>query len=165
MVRAPTEKQLNESNIDSLLTDHGRSVEKDYYRLENRQKQLEALKTMSAEELAYITGANVGDSEAARAAAAQNVAKGIVKLHEQDMLEMKALFYLNGLADTSPEYSALKVMTGGHNRDEIARHLAEKQLKKLYASQVERILQSDRLQTAYTTTIKASTDKFKSLFG
>jgi hypothetical protein len=55
-------------------------------------------------------------------------------------------------------------MTGGHNREEIAHHLAQKQLKKLYASQVERILQSDRLQTAYTTSIKASADKFKGLF-
>ena len=165
MARAPSRKTLNESNIESFIPDHGRNVEKDYYRLENRDKQLAALATMSAAELAYITGQAVADSEAGRNAAAGTVKSGITKLHEQDMLEMKALYYVNGLADTSPEYSALKVMTGGHNREEIARHLAEKQMKKLYMSQVEKILASDQLAPVYAGQMVASANKFGGLFG
>ena len=165
MAKAPTRSALNESNENSYLTDHGRSVEKDYYRLENREKQLKALASMSAAELSFITGTSIGDSESSRSAAAENVKKGIVKLHEQDMLEMKALYYLNGLADTSPEYGALKTMTGGHSREEVARHLAEKQMKKLYMSQVEKILASDSLAGVYGSQMVASANKFKGLFG
>lgn len=165
MAKAPTARTLNESNVESFIPDQGRSVEKDYYRLENREKQLAAITSMSDAELAYITGTAAGGVGAGnRAAIAENIKKGIVKLHEQDMLELKALYYLNGLADTSPEYSALKVMTGGHSREEIARHLAEKQMKKLYMSQVEKILASDTLAGVYGTQMVASAEKFRGLF-
>ena len=165
MAKAPSARTLNESNVESFIPDHGRSVEKDYYRLENREKQLSAITSMSDAELAYITGAAAGGVGAGnRAAVADSIKKGIVKLHEQDMLELKALYYLNGLADTSPEYSALKVMTGGHSREEIARHLAEKQMKKLYMSQVEKILASDTLAGVYGTQMVASAEKFRGLF-
>ena len=105
--------------------------------------------TLSEAELTCILGAAPGDDGAAK------VAAGITKLHEQDLLELKALYYLNGLADTSPELFALRSMTGGHDREQIAKMLAEKQMKKLYLSQVERILSSDVLQTVYSAKSRA----------
>ncbi len=48
---------------------------------------------------------------------------------------------------------------------EIAKMLAEKQMKKLYLSQVERILSSDVLQTVYSAKMKAGADQFSGLFG
>lgn len=165
VVKAPKEKTLNESNPESFILDHGRNVEKDYYRLQNRDSQLAAIESMSNDELAYIQGVTTA-TVAGNAAAAKNAIKsGIHKLHEQDMLELKALYYLHGLADTAPEYSALKVMTGGSNREEIARHLAEKQMKKLYNSQVEKILASETLAGVYATQMRGSAAKFSGLFG
>ena len=143
------------------------SEQRDYYKLENRERKLAAVEYLDADEAGFILG-NAEDESTRGANGAGAVAaikKSLYKLHEQDMLELKALYYLHGLADTAPEYSALKVMTGGSNREEIARHLAEKQMKKLYNSQVEKILASETLAGVYATQMRGSAAKFSGLFG
>jgi hypothetical protein len=154
VAKNPTRATLNESNEMSYLS-NGRNVQHDYYELQNRDKQLALVANLSAEERKYILGKD-GDEKAVRAA--------VQRIHEQDLLELKALVYLQSLPDTSPEYSALKTMTGGHNREGIARMLAEKQLKKLYMSQVERILDTDNLGKVYATEIKKGSEAFAGLW-
>lgn len=154
VAKNPTKATLNESSEMSYLTS-GRNVEQDYYRLENRDRQLEMVKNLSDIERTYILG---------RPGTSDDVKNAVQKIHEQDLLELKALVYLQSLPDTSPEFSALKTMTGGHNREGIARMLAEKQMKKLYMSQVERILDTDNLKSVYSYEIKKGADAFKGLW-
>jgi hypothetical protein len=157
VAKNPTKAALNESNEMSYLSD-GRNVQQDYYRLSNRERQLKLVEGIEdTEQIAYILGKTGG--------AAKDITKQIQKIHEQDLLELKALVYLQSLPDTSPEYTALKTMTGGHNRESIAHMLAEKQMKKLYMSQVERILDTDVLKTVYSKEIKRGADAFKGLWG
>lgn len=154
VVKNPSKSTLSESNEMSYLSP-GRNAEQDYYRLQNRDRSLNLVEGLTAEERAYIGG---------NGATVKSIKEKIQKIHEQDLLELKALVYLQSLPDTSPEYSALKTMTGGHDREGIARMLAEKQMKKLYMSQVERILDTDSLKNVYGTIIQDGAESFKGLW-
>jgi hypothetical protein len=159
VVKNPTKSTLQENNEMTYLAE-GRNVQSDYYRLENRQRQLDLLKDVENNQLQYILGVDGGS----QADNSLKVKKAIQRIHEQDLLELKGLVYLQSLPDTSPEYTALKTMTGGHNRESIARMLAEKQMKKLYMSQVEKILATDKLADVYKTEIKKGAAAFETLW-
>ena len=149
---------LDESNPLSFLPD-GRSQESDFYKLQNRQKQLEAIANLDASspEYAYLTdGTGYADMAA--------VGKGLQKLHEKDMIEIRALLYLQSLPDTSPELAQLKIMCGCSNREQIASFIADKQIKKLMMSQLEAITGRDKLQTMYNKQIVRGPNAFASLF-
>ena len=105
---------LNESNPLSVITDRGRSEQKDYYRLENRDKKLAAVANLDDDEIKFVLG-NVevaGDRSKTGEAGRQALSKAINKIHEQDLIELRALVYLQRLPDTSPEYQQLRMMTG-----------------------------------------------------
>jgi hypothetical protein len=55
-------------------------------------------------------------------------------------------------------------MTGGQTRETIAKMLAEKQMKKLYMSQVEKILDTATLGTVYRQQMNRGADTFKGLW-
>jgi hypothetical protein len=132
---------LNESNPLSLITDRGRSEQRDYYRLENRDKKLEAVENLDADEVKFVLGNAENDDvrNATPAQAKEKLKKAIHKIHEQDLIELRALVYLQRLPDTSPEYQQLRMMTGMNTREEIAQFIAEKQIRKLMMSQLEAI--------------------------
>ena len=99
--------------------------------------------------------------EAGRAA----LSKAINKIHEQDLIELRALVYLQRLPDTSPEYQQLRMMTGMNTREEIAQFIAEKQIRKLMMSQLEAITGGSALTDVYKKTIKKGPSTFLSLWG
>lgn len=148
---------LDESNPLSFLPD-GRSQQGDFYKLQNREKQLAALDALPTDspEFQYITQGVTGGINGVKA--------GLQKLHEKDMIEIKALLYLQQLPDTSPELAQLKIMCGCSNREQIASFIADKQIKKLMMSQLEAITGRDRLQTMYNQTIVRGPTAFSGLF-
>ena len=156
--KAPT-KLLDESNAFSLVPDK-RSAQADYYKLENRERQLKAIKNLTPEEIKYVL--NVAD---APADAAVELEKLVNKIHERDLIELRSLVYLQKLPDTSPELIQLKALCGCDSREDIARYISEKHIKKLMMSQIDAITGGDALTTVYKTTIKSGADAFKGLFG
>ena len=119
--------QLAESNPLSYET-HGRNVQADYFRLENREKQLKALSSLTAAEYNYIMGGSVmGERPTAVALGSKpsevqvaDLKNSIEKLHERDLVELRVLRYVQSLPDSSPELFTLKAMCGCDSREQIA---------------------------------------------
>jgi hypothetical protein len=163
---------VDESNPYSLIPD-GRSAQRDYYKLENRERQLKAVSTLTPEEKRYILG-GVGDERVSSARAASTgfgddtdaatVADKLNRIHEKDLIELRAMVYLQSLPDTSPELNQLRIMTNLHTREQIAEFIAEKQIKKLMMEQINLITGGDSLTKVYKETIKKGPDAFKKLF-
>jgi hypothetical protein len=163
---APVKKSLrviDESNPNSYLAD-GRNPQKDYYRLENRERQLAAIENLTEEEQAYVLGGVNADD----AVAGDNIAtikKAVTKIHEADLIELRALVHLQKLPDTSPELIQLKAVTGLASREEIAQAIAKRQLKKLMDSQLDAITSPADLKRVYATTIQRGGQAFAGLWG
>lgn len=163
--RVPKSSMLDETNMNSYIPD-GRNAQADYYRLENREKQLKAIQNLDAAQIQYILGGNLEDGIAANAKEAKRkeVEAAVTRIHEKDLIELKALVYLQGLPDTSPELIQLKAWCGCDTREQIARYIADKQIKKLMMSQVEAIINVPDLTKVYKKTIKSGATKFAELF-
>ena len=165
----PTERNrlgkatLDESNPYSLIPD-GRSPQRDFYKISNRDKQLDAVESLSEAEQAYVLGGAETGSEARNGQAPAAIKKALNKLHEKDLIELRAMVYLQRLPDTSPELNQLRIMTNLHSREQIAEFIAEKQLKKLMMSQIEKITGGDQLTNVYKETIKKGPNTFLSLW-
>ena len=163
---APVKKSLrviDESNPNSYLAD-GRNPQKDYYRLENRERQLAAIENLTEEEQAHVLGGVNADD----AVAGDNIAtikKAVTKIHEADLIELRALVHLQKLPDTSPELIQLKAVTGLASREEIAQAIAKRQLKKLMDSQLDAITSPADLKRVYATTIQRGGQAFAGLWG
>ena len=156
---------LDESNPLSYIPD-GRSAQRDYYKLENRDRQLAAVANLTAEEQRFVLG-NVeveGDKSARGDGATTAIKAALNKLHEKDLIELRAMVYLQRLPDTSPELNQLRIMTNLHTREQIAEFIAEKQIKKLMMSQLEAITGGNALTEVYNTTIKKGPQAFMGLF-
>jgi hypothetical protein len=156
---------LDESNPLSLIPD-GRSAQRDYYKLENRDRQLAAVANLTREEQAFVLG-NVeveGDKSATGEGATVAIKSALNRLHEKDLIELRAMVYLQRLPDTSPELNQLRIMTNLHTREQIAEFIAEKQIKKLMMSQLEAITGGQALTDVYKTTIKKGPTSFLSLW-
>jgi hypothetical protein len=157
---APKKSMLDESNPYSYLPDN-RSAQADYYKLENREKQLDMVESLSSEELKYVLG---GTSTATGAQARTELKGKIQKIHEKDLIELRALVYLQSLPDTSPELIQLKTWCGCETREQIARFISDKQIKKLMMTQIEAITGGSELTDVYKTVIKRGPDAFSGLF-
>lgn len=157
---------LNESNPLSYINDKGRSEERDYFKLQNREHKLQALNYLSNKEFDYILGNSESGARKSgdMKADTEAVKKALYGLHEQDLIEMRALVYLQRLPDTSPEYQQLRIMTGMNNREQIAQFIAEKQIRKLMMSQLEAITGGSKLTEVYKETIKKGPNTFLSLW-
>ena len=152
----PRKSVLDESNPLSYLPD-GRNSQADYYRLENRQKQLAMISNLSQSERNYI----MGKADATQA----EISGAIQQLHETDLVELKALVYLQKLPDSSPELYTLKSWCGCETREQIAKYIAQKEMKKLVISQVTRIAGGDALSALYGQTIVKGANAFQGLYG
>ena len=155
---------LHESN--PLAYTGRNSDQRDYYKLENRDKKLAAVEFLDADEAGFILG-NAEDVGAAATTGENRVAaikKALYKLHEQDIISMRALVYLQRLSDTSPEYQQLRIMTGMNTREEIADFIAEKQIKKLMMSQLEAITGGSKLTDMYKKQVTKGATSFLSLW-
>ena len=125
------------------------------------------MENLDADEVKFVLG-NAEDDDVRNATPAQakdKLKKAIHKIHEQDLIELRALVYLQRLPDTSPEYQQLRMMTGMNTREEIAQFIAEKQIRKLMMSQLEAITGGSALTDVYKKTIKKGPSAFSSLFG
>lgn len=156
--RAPA-KLLDESNALSVVPDR-RSAQSDYYKLENRDRQLKAIQNLTPEEIKYVLNVTTVPADAA-----SELGKLINKIHEKDLIELRSLIYLQKLPDTSPELIQLKALCGCDSREDIARYIADKHIKKLMMSQIDAITGGDALTAVYKTTIKSGATAFSSLFG
>jgi len=166
--KAPSGNLLDETNALSYLPDK-RNAQADYYRLENRERQLAAINSLTPEEASYVLGEKTTAGD--KASWKQKIVDKVQKIHEKDLIELKALVYLQGLPDTSPELIQLKTYCGCDTREQIAGYIAEKQIKKLFLSQIEAITAGNRdenlggtLQEVYRTTIQRGPDTFSKLF-
>lgn len=163
--KAPPKSMLDESNTMSFLN-HNRNPEADYYKLQNRDKQLAAVAALSPAEQRYVLGLPAaGEAAGAVANAEDKIKAKLQKIHEQDLIELRALVYLQSLPDTSPELLMLKQYCGCQTREQIATYIAEKQMKKLFLSQVEAITGGAQLTNVYQETIKKGPKNFLRLFG
>jgi hypothetical protein len=155
---------VSESNPLSYIGQ--RSEQRDYYKLENRERKLDAIQYLDAAEQAFILGNVESETDRAKtgAEAVTAIKKALYKVHEQDLIEMRALVYLQRLPDTSPEFQQLRIMTGMNTREQIAEFIAEKQIKKLMMSQLEAITGGSKLTDVYKTTIKKGPTSFLSLW-
>ena len=143
----------------------GRSSEQsDYYKLENRERKLAAVQYLDADEAKFVLGSAETGGDATGVQAIDAVKKSLFKLHEQDLISMRALIYLQRLSDTSPEYQQLRMMTGMNTREEIAQFIAEKQIRKLMMSQLEAITGGSALTDVYKKTIAKGPSTFLSLW-
>ena len=153
---------LDESNIMSYIPD-GRSAQRDFYRLEARDKQLDAVNRLTPEEQEYVLGGVLDGDKGANAK--ESIRNAIQKIHEKDLIELRALVHLQKLPDTSPEYIQLKAVTGLNSREEIANSIATRQIKKLMDTQIDAITNPDSLRKVYATTIQRGGTAFASLWG
>lgn len=168
--KAPPKSMLDESNALSFVND--RSAQHDYYKLENRERQLKAIASLSTQEQNYILGKKA-DAAANTEQNITEITNKVQKLHEADLIELKALVYLQSLPDTSPELLMLKQYCGCQSREQIASYIAEKQMKKLFLSQIESITSggqtiaggnSATLSGTYKETIKGGANSFLNLW-
>jgi hypothetical protein len=164
--KAPSGSLLDETNALSYLPDK-RNAQADYYRLENRERQLAAISSLTPEEASYVLGEAA--TEANKGEWKTKIIEKVQKIHEKDLIELKALVYLQGLPDTSPELIQLKTYCGCDTREQIAGYIAEKQIKKLFLSQIEAITAGNKdrggtLAAVYNTTIQRGPKQFESLF-
>lgn len=162
--KAPSGSMLDESNQMSYIPD-GRNSQADYYRLENRDKQLAAVENLSPAEQAYVLGVAVPSGGAAVKDAKDAIKAKIQKIHEKDLIELRALVYLQSLPDTSPELIQLKSYCGCDSREQIASYIADKQIKKLFLSQIDAITGGSALSDVYKKTIVGGATAFGALFG
>jgi hypothetical protein len=155
---------LHESN-PLAYTGRG-SEQNDYYKLENRERKLAAIEYLDDDEAGFILGnaEDAGDRAATKGAAVSAIKKSLYKLHEQDIISMRALVYLQRLSDTSPEYQQLRIMTGMNTREEIADFIAEKQIRKLMMSQLEAITGGSKLTDMYKKQVTKGATSFLSLW-
>jgi len=155
---------LHESN-PLAYTGRG-SEQRDYYKLENRDKKLAAVEFLDADEAGFILGnaEDVGAAATTGKDRVEAIKKSLYKLHEQDIISMRALVYLQRLSDTSPEYQQLRIMTGMNTREEIADFIAEKQIKKLMMSQLEAITGGSKLTDMYKKQVTKGATSFLSLW-
>lgn len=167
--RAPAGNLLDESNALSYLPDK-RNAQADYYRLENRERQLMAISSLTPAEASYVLGRDAGSSDADKVKWQEEIKNNVQKLHEKDLIELKALVYLQQLPDTSPELIQLKTYCGCDTREQIAGFIAEKQIKKLFLSQIEAITAGKEgsgggtLSAVYRDTIQRGPTTFSKLF-
>ena len=150
---------LDESNPLSYLPDN-RSAQADYYRLENRERQLAMVENLTQDEVRYV----LNDAGASVAGSKDELQKKIQKIHEKDLIELRALVYLQSLPDTSPELIQLKTWCGCDTREQIARFIADKQIKKLMMTQIEAITGGTQLTDVYKTVIQRGPAAFSGLF-
>ena len=148
----------------SYLPD-GRSAQRDFYKLQNREKQLEAIENLSEEELAYVLGGLSAGDEAEGGSSKDKIKRAVQKIHEKDLIELRALVHLQKLPDTSPELIQLKAVTGLGTREEIAGAIATRQIKKLMDSQLDQITNPVELRKVYSSTIQRGGQAFASLWG
>jgi len=153
---------LDESNIMSYIPD-GRNAQRDYYRLEARDKQLDAVNRLTPEEQEYVLGGVLDADKGGDAK--ESIRNAIQKIHEKDLIELRALVHLQKLPDTSPEYVQLKAITGLNSREEIANSIATRQIKKLMDTQIDAITNPDSLRKVYANTVKRGGTAFASLWG
>jgi hypothetical protein len=154
---------IDESNPNSYLSD-GRNPQKDFYRLENRQKQLDAINNLTEEEQNYVLG-GVNANDVVDGDKVGTIRKAVTKIHEADLIELRALVHLQKLPDTSPELIQLKAVTGLESREEIAKAIAKRQLKKLMDSQLDAITSPQDLRRVYAGTIQRGGQAFAGLWG
>lgn len=163
--KIPRKSLLDETNPLSILPDK-RSPQADYYRLENRERQLEAINNLTTAEQAYVLGGiDPADITRAGTDAKAQIKAAITKIHEKDLIEIRAIIYLQKLPDTSPELIQLKTLCGCDTREQIAGYIADKQIKKLMMSQLDAITGRDALTTMYSGTIVRGGTAFAGLFG
>jgi len=163
--KTPRKSLLDETNPLSIIPDK-RNAQADYYRLENRERQLEAINNLTSTEQAYVLG-GVDAADLARAGtdAKAQIKAAITKIHEKDLIELRALVYLQKLPDTSPELIQLKTLCGCDTREQIAGYIADKQIKKLMMPQIDAITGRDALTSMYSKTIVRGGTAFAGLFG
>jgi hypothetical protein len=163
--KTPRKSLLDETNPLSILPDK-RNPQADFYRMENRERQLDAINNLTNAEQAYVLG-GVDAADVARGgnAARDQIKAAINKIHEKDLIELRALVYLQKLPDTSPELIQLKTLCGCDTREQIAGYIADKQIKKLMMSQIDAITGRDALTTMYSGTIVRGGTAFAGLFG
>lgn len=154
---------VDESNPNSYITD-GRSPQKDYYRLENRERQLAAINNLTEAEQEYVLG-GVSVDDRVEGDNIATIKKAVGKIHEADLIQLRALVHLQKLPDTSPELIQLKAITGLATREEIAQAIAQRQLKKLMDSQLDAITSPADLKRVYATTIQRGGQAFAGLWG
>lgn len=157
---------LDETNSLSLVGGSGggssqNSAQHDFYELQARQlKNAQGVSGLGDAEWRYVFGAAKPASDAGRATAANE----LFKLHESDLIELKALKYLHSLPDTSPHLLQMKAVYKCGRREEIAKKMAEEQMNDLIKAQMNAVVRPDALQTLYKDELKASADAFKALY-
>lgn len=151
---------IDEPNAMSLVGGSSRSAhgnsEKDYYELQARKLKMDSgLDGLSKDESQYLFGADkpTADHKAS-----------IFRLHEADLIEIKALRYLHSLSDTSPQLIFLKARFKCATREEIAKKIAEEQLDSLVSAQLSAIIDPDKLKLTYREELKKSADAQKALY-
>lgn len=156
---------LDESNSLSLVGGSGggssqQSSQHDFYELQARALKIsQGVQGLDAAEWQYVFGAaKVNEAADAKTAA------GLFKLHESDLIELKALKYLHSLPDTSPHLLQMKAVYKCGRREEIAKKMAEEQMNELIKAQMSAVIKPAELQTLYKTELKASADAFKGLY-
>jgi hypothetical protein len=78
------------------------SAERDYYELQARQLKIEkGLAALKGPEAKYVFGLTDAQANAWNGAAATAQGKNLFKLHEADLIEIKALKYLHDLPDVA----------------------------------------------------------------
>ena len=162
MSKSPAKTNLtDESNMFSYIPG-GRNPEKDYYRIANREKQLDAINRLTAEEQEYVLGGVLDADQGGDAK--ESIRNAIQKIHEADLIELRALVHLQKLPDTSPELVQLKAVTGLSTREEIAAAIAKRQVRRLMDSQIDQITNPQELRRVYATTIQRGGQAFASLW-
>jgi hypothetical protein len=157
---------LDESNSLSIIGGSGggssqNSAQHDFYELQARQlKNAQGISGLGPEEWRYV----FGTSKPAGAAEQQAIGNGLFKLHEADLIELKALKYLHSLPDTSPHLLQMKSVYRCGRREEIAKKMAEEQMNDLIKMQMSAVINPSKLQTLYKTELVDSAEKFKSLY-
>ena len=157
---------LDESNSLSIIGGSGggssqSSAQHDYYELQARQlKTSQGVSGLGADEWRYV----FGSAKPGNAVGMQEAANGLFKLHESDLIELKALKYLHSLPDTSPHLLQMKSIYKCGRREEIAKKMAEEQMNDLIKAQMSAVVRPEALQTLYKQELKDSADAFKSLY-
>lgn len=157
---------LDESNSLSLVGGSGggssqQSSQHDFYELQARALKIsQGVQGLDAAEWQYVFGAAKNGSAEVNA----TTAAGLFKLHESDLIELKALKYLHSLPDTSPHLLQMKAVYKCGRREEIAKKMAEEQMNELIKAQMSAVIKPAELQTLYKTELKASAEAFKGLY-
>jgi hypothetical protein len=158
---------LDESNSLSIIGGSGggssqSSAQHDYYELQARQlKTSQGISGLGQDEWRYVFGSA---KPPAGSTGIQTEANSLFKLHESDLIELKALKYLHSLPDTSPHLLQMKSIYKCGRREEIAKKMAEEQMNDLIKAQMSAVIRPEALQTLYKQELKESADAFKNLY-